>query len=289
MIMKKDKSLKNKEKSIEEITIEFLQKGSLSTSDLIENISKERKNTTKQGVYRVLRKLNEEEKIIIHNKNVSLNLHYIKKMSNFFTIAEHFYSPKNLNTNDFLNLREKEKISYNFKKVDMLDAFWTHIFYILNEIIDSKNPIYVYNPHEWFALVRKDTDEAIINSNTNKSRQILLTVSHDDHLDKELKKELRNETLQYNINTKKIFKKDNLYLSIFGDYILEAFIDEKINKEINIFFKDSQSLNNVAKGRLLDIISKNGKNKFIISRNKKRAEELKKILGKDFYIKSHMK
>jgi len=285
LIMKKDKSFKNKEKSIEELVFDLLQKGSISINELIKEINRKRNSATKQGVYRVLRKLNEEEKILIHNKNVSLNLHYLKKMSNFFTLAEHFYLPKNLNANDFLNLSDKEKISYNFKKVDMLDAFWTHIFYMLNEVVDSKNPIYIYNPHEWFAYARKDTDDAVIESNKNKSRQILLTLSNNDYLDKDFIKTMRSDTLQCNINTKKIFKKDNYYLSVLSDYIIEVFLDEKISKEIDKFFKEIKSIGDKEKEILQNITSKNGKNKLIISRDKKKVEVLKKILGKDFYIK----
>lgn len=283
--MKKEKSLKNKEKSIEELVFDLLQKGSISINELIKEMNKKRGSATKQGVYRVLRKLSEEEKILIHNKNVSLNLHYLKKMSNFFTLAEHFYLPKNLNANDFLNLSDKEKISYNFKKVDMLDAFWTHIFYMLNEIVDSKNPIYVYNPHEWFAYVRKDTDDAVIESNRNKSRQILLTLSHNDQLDKDFIKTMRSDTLQCNIDIKKIFKKDNYYLSVLADYIIEVYIEEKISKEIDRFFKEVKAIGNKERELLQNIISKNGKNKLVISRDKKKADSLKKILGKDFYIK----
>jgi len=272
-------------KPIEELILETLQKGSLLSVDLIEEIFKLRKGTTKQGVYRVLRKLNEEEKILIHNKNISLNLHYLKKMTNFFNLAEHFYLPKNLNNSDFLNLSDKEKISYTFKKVDMLDAFWTHIFYMLNEIIDSKNPIYVYNPHEWFTYVRKDSDDAIIESNKEKTRQILLTISNNDFLDKDFVRKMRSETLQCNIDTKKIFNKDNYYISVLSDYIIEVYIDEKVSKEIDIFFKEVKNFDDIEKEKLKDIVSKIGKNKMIISRDKIRAEKLKKILGKDFFIK----
>lgn len=86
--------MKNIEKSIEEIVIDLLQKGSLSINDLIKEISKERENTTKQGGARVLRKLSKEEKIIIHNKNISLNLHFIKKMNNFYNLVKYSYYHK---------------------------------------------------------------------------------------------------------------------------------------------------------------------------------------------------
>ena len=69
LIMKKDKSFKNKEKSIEELVFDLLQKGSISINELIKEINRKRNSATKQGVYRVLRKLNEEEKKITARKS----------------------------------------------------------------------------------------------------------------------------------------------------------------------------------------------------------------------------
>ncbi|MFO0743742.1 MAG: hypothetical protein U0469_01680 [Candidatus Paceibacterota bacterium] len=283
--MKKEITIKNKDKSIEELVLEFLQKGSISSVNLIKEISKERKSSTKQGVYRVLRKLAKEEKIIIHNKNVSLNLHYIKKMNNFYNLAQYYYLPQISNYNNFLGLVEKEKIIYKFKDLNQLDSFWTHVFYMLNEIIDSKNPIYFYNPHNWFTYVRKDTDEGVIHSTKNKSRQIFLTVSHDDYLDRKAKNILGNEYYQFNIDTKFSIKKDNYYVCVIGDYITEIYIDKNITKEIDKFFIEAKDFRDTEKNILEKIISQRSNNKLIISRSKKKAEELKKILGKDFYIK----
>ena len=86
---------------IEQLTLKTLQKGTISTIKLIENIFALRPKTTKQGVYRVLRKLKNEEKIVIHGKFVSLNLHWIKNMNEFFSLAQFYYSPKVASSDGF--------------------------------------------------------------------------------------------------------------------------------------------------------------------------------------------
>jgi len=276
---------KQPKQPIEQLILKTLQKGTISTIKLIESISAIRLKTTKQGVYRVLRKLKDEEKIVIYGKSVSLNLHWIKNMNEFFSLAQFYYSPKVANPDGFLNVREKDKIVYFFKNLNLLDSFWSHAFHMFNEISNPKEPIFVYNPHEWFAYARQETEQTLIKTMKEKNRQVLITVAHNEPLDKELKKKFGNDLLQYNIADKKIFEKQNYYFNIFDDCLIEVFIDQKIAKQVDEFFKKTNIFDDKARKELLEIVSKNGKNKLIISRNKKKAEKYKKTLSKNFYIK----
>lgn len=269
---------------IEQLILKTLQKGTISTIKLIESISLVRPKTTKQGVYRVLRKLRDEEKIVIHGKSVSLNLHWLKNMNEFFSLAQFYYSPRAVNPDGFLNVREKDKIVYFFKNLNLLDSFWSHAFHMFAEVLNPKEPIFVYNPHEWFAYARQETEQTLIKTMNEKTRQVLITVAHGDPLDRELKKKFGNDLLQYNIADKKIFEKQNYYFNVFGDYLIEVFIDQKIAKRIDKFFTGIKNFDDKARENLLKIVSKNGKNKLVISRNKRKAEKYKKTLAKNFYI-----
>lgn len=280
---------KQRNQSIEQLVLKILQKGTIPTIKLIESVSIIRLKTTKQGVYRVLRKLKAEEKIVIHGKSISLNLHWIKNMNEFFSLAQFYYSPKVASPDGFLNVREKDKIVYFFKNLNLLDSFWSHAFHMFAEVLDPKEPILVYNPHEWFAYARQETEQTLIKTMNEKNRQVLITVAHSDPLDKELKKKFGSDLLQYDIADKNIFEKQNYYLNIFGDCLIEVFIDQKIAKQIDDFFKKTKFFDDKAREELLEIISKNGKNKLVISRNKKKTEKYKKILSKNFYIMKHSK
>lgn len=275
---------KTQKQPIEQLVLKTLQKGTTSTTGLIEKIFTLRPTTTKQGVYRVLRKLKDEEKIVIHGKYVSLNLHWIKNMNEFFSLAQFYYLPKVANLDWFLNVREKDKIVYFFKNLNLLDSFWSHIFHMFNEVMNPKEPIFVYNPHEWFAYARQETEQTLIKTMKEKNRQVLITVSHNAPLDKELKKKFGSDILQYNISDKKYFEKPNYYFNIFGDCIVEVFIDQNIAKQIDKFFKKTNIFDDKAREELLEIVSKNGKNKLIISRNKNKSEKFKRILSKNFYF-----
>jgi hypothetical protein len=163
---------KNPKRTIEQLLLETLQKGTDSASELIKKISIIRPKTTKQGVYRVLRKLRSEEKIVVHGKSISLSLHWIKNMSEFFSVAQFYYSPKISGSDSFLNVKEKDKIVYFFKNLNLLDSFWSHAFYMFNEILNPKEPIFIYNPHEWFAYARQETEQTLIKTMKEKKNSL---------------------------------------------------------------------------------------------------------------------
>lgn len=270
---------------IEGVILKILQKGTIQTAVLLGNVALSRPKTTKQGIYRALRKLKNEEKIVIHGKSVSLNLHWIKNMNDFFSLAHFYYTSKATSADNFLNIREKDKIVYFFKNLNLLDSFWSHAFHLFSEISNPKEPIFVYNPHEWFAYARRETEQALIKTMNEKTRPVLITVAHGDSLDRQLTGKLRSEYVQYLVADKNVFEKQNYYFNIFGDIFIEVLIDPGISRQIDVFFKKTTVFNDEANDELLNIVSKSGKNKLIISRNKKKAEKYKKMLSKDFYIK----
>jgi hypothetical protein len=58
-----------------------------------------------------------------------------------------------------------------------------------------------------------------------------MTVGGKTKLDKSISRDFNNDFLQY--SSKKIFDRDNYYVTVIEDYIIEVFLDEKISREIN--------------------------------------------------------
>jgi len=274
-----------KDHQIEDLVLQVLQKGTFSTIELISKVSEARSKTTKQGVYRVLRKLKDEEKILIHGKSVSLNIQWVKRMGDFFSLAQFHYSPRLGGSDNFLNLGAKDKIVYFFKNLNLLDSFGSHVLHMLDGVVSSDEPIFAYNPHEWFAYAREEAEEMLISTFNENKRAVLVTSTYDDPLDQELKRRFNNDLLQYHISTELFAGKSNYYFVIFGDYLIEIFIDEAIAEEINQFYKRTRTFDEKARGELLAVVSKMGRNRLVISRQKRKIESYKKLLSKNFYIK----
>ncbi len=273
----------NEGKTIEDLVIQTLQKGSLLSVELIAVLKKQRIGTTNQGVYRVLRKLEQEEKITIHGKSVSLNVQWLRRMADFFSVARYEYSTAKDDTG-FLGVKEKEKISYSFKNLIHLDVFLGQAFYMFSQTVPTSVPAYIYNPHEWFAYGRGESEQFLIDALIEQQRPVLITVAHSDPLDREIARTFNQGIFQYHMAQKAPFKKDNYYVTVFGPYLIEATIDERSAMEIDKLFKNTVCWNKTAKKQMGDIINRPGRNKLVISRNQKKAEKYRKILAKDFFI-----
>ena len=274
----------HKPEKIEEYIVQILQEGPIPAMGLVKKISFLRTRATKQAVYSALRKLKKDEIVVMHGKIVSLSSNWINKMSDFFAKARHHYSIANVEAEGFLALEEGDKITYNFKNPEIADTFWGHAFDILSEVMDKEEPIYIYNPHEWFLLARQEQETDLFERITKQKRQILITSPRQTDLDKYVKKFFDGTFAQYYLSPTQIFKKQNYYLNIFGEYLIEAWIDEKTQHEIESFYIKTKIFDEKAKTEIKNIIAKQGKNKISISRNKEKSEKLRKSLGKEFFI-----
>lgn len=270
--------------SIEEQIVSLLQKNSLTGARLLEEIKKDRPKTTKQAVYAALRVLRSGEIVVKHRKLFSLSSVWIIKMTEFFHMARYFYTKTRTADEGFLNLEDGDRMSYVFKNPNVADMFWGHAFDILSEITPLAEPVYVYNPHEWFLLARHDSEKAIFDRITKTGKQLLVIAGGNTNLDKSLTKEFDGKISQYYPTDEVIFEKRNYYLNIFDDFIIEAWIDEDVARKIDNFYQATPTWNKETEAILKKIIEIEGKNKLTISRNKKRAEKLKKVFKKYFHI-----
>lgn len=271
--------------TIEEHIISLLQRKPLSGAELLTEIRKHRPGSTKQALYAALRKLRAAEIVVMSNMRISLSSVWVIKMTEFFQMAKHFYAKSAMTDEGFLNLEDGDRISYSFKSPNLTDIFWGHTFDILSEIIPQNEPVYLYNPHEWFFLARADSERAIFNKITKTGKQILLVAGGTTFLDKSISKEADGTLFQYYPTNEILFEKRNYYVNIFGDFIIEAWLDEDVSKKIDAFYDAATTWTDTSRSNLQKIISETGKNKLTISRNTKKAAKLKNILGKYFYIK----
>lgn len=239
---------------------------------------------TKQGVYQALRKLKAEEKIVLHGRSASLNIQWLRKMGDFFSIAQHFYSPAHGNPDYVLNLREKEKVTFTFKTLVDLDIFTSHAIYMLAAIIDAHEPIYAFNPHEIFSYGRSESEAMLLEVMEEIHKQVLLLATHSSPLDSELKKRFSGTNVQYHIEHDVPFDTGKYYFNVYGGYLLEIHLDMRVSAELEMFFESTGSFTKEAQEKLSYIFATKGRHKVVISRNKTKSDRYKKFFAKFFAI-----
>jgi hypothetical protein len=275
----------DKPKRIEEYILKHLQNGPVLMLDLVEKLKIDRLNTTKQAVYAALRGLKKSEQIITYKGVASINLTWLNSMVNYFNLTKHNYIKGLVSDGDFVNLEDKDKIKYYFQSPIKADIFWTHALYLLIEKIEKKEPVYMYNPHEWFLLARKENELELFNTISRKEHRLLLTVGNDSFLDRYVNKYFDNNFSQYHVRNKKLFNENNYYLNIIGDFLIEVWMDKKVSDKIDDLYKETKSYNKDVDESLKSIVGMESKMKIVISRNHKKAEKIKSSLKRYFVLK----
>lgn len=275
----------DKPKRIEEYILKHLQNGPVLMLDLVEKLKIDRLNTTKQAVYTALRGLKRSEQIVTYKGVASINLTWLNSMVNYFNLTKHNYIKGLVSDGDFVNLEDKDKIKYYFQSPIKADIFWTHALYLLTERIEKNEPVYLYNPHEWFLLARKENELELFNNISRKGHRLLLTVGNDSFLDRYVKKYFDNNYSQYHVKEKPLFSENNYYLNIIGDFLIEVWMDKKITDKIDKFYKDTKTWDEGVYDRLKNVIDVDSKIKIVISKNHKKAEKIKNSLRRYFVLK----
>lgn len=270
--------------SIEDHILVTLQKGVLPIVMLIEKIKQERPGTTKQGVYLIIKRLKKQEIVVVHNKNVSLSTVWLSALDKFVSDAE--YNTKHTTSagNSFLDLKQGEKLQYYFKNPILTDAFWSHVFLTLVETSSPLSPILLYNPHEWFLLTRTENETELFKKITDRSQKLAVLSGNKTFLDKYVRKYFDGTKSMYETPDDMPFPKNNYYINIIGDFIIEVWLDRKIADQLDKFYTDVTQFNDIEKHRLESILMQKGKNRFSITNNKRKADTLRRKFKKYFFL-----
>lgn len=272
--------------SLEYQIINHLQKRPWVIVDLISELQKTRPGLSKQAVYQTIRLLKKPEIVIVAKKRVFLSSIWIDRMYEFFSIAREAYqgtsgypSPQDVS---FVTLNEGDNISYIFKDSNTTDIFWAHTFNSLVSNLSANEPVYLYNPHQWFILARPESEKLLLEQAKLNGHPWYQYIAHNTPLDVLSKTFFEKPNLVH--TQEKHYFKDNYYLNIIGDFLIEVRLDPKTQKKIDTFYQNNLSITSESRLVLQEIISNTkGRNRLTVSRNKRKSSKLRKMLNKYFY------
>lgn len=271
-------------RSIEEQIVATLQKGPTLIIDLIEIIKKNRPATTKQGVYLIIRKLKKEETVVVHRKTISLSSVWLTAMTEFLTQAQYNTKRTTVSGNSFLDLKDGEKLQYSFKNPILTDAFWSHVFLTLVDSSSPHQPVLIYNPHEWFLIVRTENETSLFQRIYTRGQRLAVLTGHSTILDKSVRIHFDGKNGMYDTLSESPFKKTNYYVNVIGDFVIEALLDTQVSTDIEEFYARTSVLDDATRKRLEEILMQKGRNKFSISHNKRKADMIRRKFQKYFFL-----
>lgn len=269
--------------SIEDYIVLLLRDGPIGTVELILRIKKHLPNATKQAVYTALRKLKGQEVVVVHNKQASLSIQWLRKLELFVNIAEERSFSAESRSNGILALADGDRIEYHFKNAHLLDSFWWHASALLLEAQSVQEPVYIYHSHEWFLHARQTTELEFLQYIKNKRRTLFLAVSKNTPLDKLAAKDFDGTRAQYYMYPNAPFPKNNYYLNVFNDYIFEVWLNAEMSNKLDAIYKNTCTVTPAVIEQMKSLTRQVGKSRMVISRNAKRAAKFKRLLGKHFF------
>lgn len=265
--------------SLESTIISLLRPRGMEGTQVIKETRRSFPSVTKQAVYQILRRLRKEEVVVVFKKEYVLSEVFVNKVIDFFEAAK-----RNLSKSDpLLNLLDGEYISYHFKNSYITDQFWAHAFIVLSQFCHKGMPVMLYNPHEWFYIARESSERSMFEILDKSGIPALVLVGTTDPLDIVAQKYFQHGLFQYYAKQMSNQKR-NYYLNIFNDYFIEVWLNPHVSCAIDEWYRNTKVLNDQAKKELQSIIGREGKTKIRISRNKKRANRLRRLFKKDFFI-----
>jgi hypothetical protein len=276
--------------NIKSALIDLLSRGPRESLFLVEEIKKKRKGTTKQAVYHALRNLLKEEVVTKYKKEVALNLIWVKKLYDFAKNTENNYSPKYTKQKSIEELElfsEGDRISYTFRNFDYYDVFWAHSLSLVTKRLDGRCSLYLYNPHEFFILVREKSEKYLMDWMRKNNQPVYLTLGSDTQLDKQFSRNFSSDIFQVAVDPKFNFP-NNYYLGVIGDYVFETIFDNNFTENIEHIYSKYNNEDNVAE-ELKKIVAKKYKMKLIVQNNPKKATKLKKKLSRNFFIPKELR
>lgn len=267
------------DKNLESNIVFLLKEKPLLAKEIIEKLQKKRPGTTKQGVYLALRKLRKKEVVAISGKLVSLHQAWVSRMKKLFekTSAE-------TGSADLLRLEEGDRVSYRFGSLLALDMFWAHAFALFMSSMKPGGKMLLYNPHEWFLVAREESEPALIREAGERKVSWLALIGGNTPLDREARRFFDGKYAECHFLGRDIFPND-YYANCFGDYMIEVRIGRRAAEKIESIYRSEGAAAETASAELEKIVAEKGEaHRMRISKNKKKADTLRKIFKKYFLV-----
>lgn len=159
------------------------------------------------------------------------------------------------------------------------DQVWSQLFLGVESTIPAKHPLYVYNPHDWFIIVRPET-ERLHAERLLARRPVFLTIGGATVLDRQTADLGRKDGYECTVTSR---IKTESYVAIIGPYVTETRISKRGAADIAAIFETSPSLEE-ARGRLAALAAKRIPVRISIEKDECKANEWKRRLSRDFFI-----
>jgi hypothetical protein len=256
----------------------ILAQGAIDGADLLIKLSLKTK-ATKQGIYKALRNLLENEVVIKEGRFYSLSRVWLSRFKDFIDEGEN-----NLGINlPFYDSPLNGKKVITFKDAEALDIYWGHLYLTLGQKFKSST-FFFYNHHNWFMYERPHSETYLYKTSLNRQNKILITLGVNTLIAQKFKKDFAKNNLQIAIEEKFSIPKTD-HICVVEDYFILTRYDKRAMALIDSLFKKAILFGEPETKELHKILANCKNPRIVIAKNIKKANEWKRRFAKNFVIK----
>ncbi len=260
-----------------ETIVEILAKGSCTTLELEKLVAKER-IVTKQGFYKALRKLVQDEVVEKNKQSVFLSNVWVTRMHDFLDTVDATYQEQT--SRSLVTLSEGESLTYSFRSIGHLDTLWMHYFFLIAKEHPAAD-ILMYDAHEFWSLVRPGAQKFLYEWIKSSKRNSYVVIGSNTELDKKTTSYIKKLGSSVMYEPKASYPK-NYFTLVIGDYVIDSLVDKKTGEGIDKIYKTNPLWNEETKRKVISLIEGSLRHKIVITRDIKRAMKIRKQLMKYF-------
>jgi hypothetical protein len=256
----------------------ILAQGAINGVNLLTKVSL-KIPTTKQGLYKALRNLLQNEIAIKKGLYYSLNKVWLSRFRDFIEEGEN-----NLGISlPFRNTTLNGKKSITFKDAEALDIYWGHLYLTLKNKFKNSS-FFFYNRHSWSIYERPHSETYLYKISLKGGGKIMITLGVNTLIAQKFKKDFSKENIQITIDEKFLIPKTD-HICIIEDYFILTRYDKKTVALIDSLFNKAIFFGETETKELHRILLNCKKPRIIITKNIKKANIWKRRLAKNFVIK----
>lgn len=256
----------------------ILAQGAIDGADLLAKVSL-KITTTKQGLYKALRNLLQNEIAIKEGRYYSLNKVWLARFRDFIKEAENNLGISLPFQNSSLNARKV----ITFKDAEALDIYWGHLYLSLRNKFKG-SIFFFYNRHNWSIYERPHSEGYLYRSSIKEGNKVMITLGVNTLIAQKFKKDFAKNNIQITIDEKFTIPKIE-HICIIEDYFILTRYDKKTVALIDSLFNKATLFGEIEIRELHRILSSCKKPKIIITKNIKKANTWRRRLAKNFVIK----
>lgn len=261
------------------------EKPRLTVKDLYEFfLEKSEQKMTLQGFYKMISQLINQLVLVKEGKMVSLNASWIYNLVKFTEKVKKLYLRKEAYSFNIL-LNEGESKTFTFETVKDMDNFWHHVLFLIVSYYEqnkhSDKNAYVYTDHGWFQVIRVDMEKALVRLYQENKMNLYHIIGSDTFLDKYAVKFSDEENCFVTSKFIPTLGK-NYYGMVIGDFLIKTKLPNFIYEEMEEFYQKVTNINNFNSEELNKLIIEPAKTKITITKNKKKAQQFRKLIKSNF-------